>query len=638
MALEKARVQLLNPESGAVLAEVDVLTSASVVAYINDKATVNDCGNIPAGTTFTEDEEKSVKDVLDAILYPDIAPVINYITDHDGEQITQNKTYYIERFKDVQQFEVSSLIKAGSEENIIITFKRFNMQTGSVDIRESTIKVQPGSTYLYTAQVDRFMFDMKYQIVVSDGKSSVSSPMIGYTFIYPVYVGYCDLTMVLSNDGTIIDSDKAGSYFSTLIRNKSKLIQKRLVPIQDIEGITVHDPLYHDVTGNPCIIYPNTWNKVLGITDTNEDDITGSFLYNSMVPVSTDPTVAANIQYSVFINRNKYSVQLAAAGEIVYHFEEGYGSLDHIEEGVPSLTGFDVLCNLPVDLRTVVDTHDDLFDIKYPYDGLITFVKDEKTFFRYDSSDPTMPWTPTNQQVFLSVNGQVPSIDVGSWNDITIDIKSGIFYRKYKNIRWEEIGRFAGGSSYVDAYKPDIIYKAGSIVYFNGKFYKSTTDTSSEPGTDNTWEETTIGGGTPGPVGPAGDAATIVVVDTLTGEPGTDAIVENIGDKQNARLVFTIPRGRDGAVGEGSGSVDATLSKQGWAADAKAVGDALDTKVELPKLINGSIDIGSFGQVLVSNGAGGFKWVDFDAMVNDYMTKYVDDNTIHKDDLNLEHS
>lgn len=629
MALEKARVQLLNPESGAVLAEVDVLTSASVVAYINDKPTVNDYHNIPAGTTFTESEEKSVKDVLDAILYPDISPSIEYITDHDGEQITENKTFYIERFKDIKQFEVSSLIKAGSEDNITITFKRFNMQTGSVDIKDSTVNVQPGSTYLYTAIIDRFMFDTKYQVIVSDGKNTVSSPMISYTFIYPVYVGYCDISQVLSDDGIIIDSEKAGSYFSTLIRNKSKLLQKNLVPIQDIHGITVHDPLYHDTMAHPCIIYPNTWNKILGITDTNEDDITGSFLYNAMVPISTDPSVAANIQYSVFINRNSYNVQLAAVGEITYHFEEGYGSLDHIEEGVPSLTGFDVLCNLPVDLRTVVDTHDDLYTIRYPYNGLVTFVKEEKTFFKYDDTDPSgILWHPTNQQVFLSVNGEVPSIDIGSWNDINIDIKSGIFYRKYKNIRWEEIGRFVNSGSFVDTYKPGINYSTGSTIYFNGKYYISKTDTSSEPGIDDTWEETTVGGGIPGPVGPAGDAATITVVKTLTSAPGTDAQVENIGDEQNARLVFTIPRGEDGIGGGESASVDKTLSKEGWAADAKTTGDALASKVELPRLANGNVDIGSVGQVLISDGAGGFRWVDFNAIMNDYMARYVEEHAI----------
>lgn len=34
MALEKARVQLLDPNTGKVIAEVDVLTSAPVVSYV----------------------------------------------------------------------------------------------------------------------------------------------------------------------------------------------------------------------------------------------------------------------------------------------------------------------------------------------------------------------------------------------------------------------------------------------------------------------------------------------------------------------------------------------------------------------------------------------------------------------------
>ena len=68
MALEKARVQLLDPNTGAVIAEVDVLTSAPVVAYVNNNTTVRDFRGIPAGTSFTEESETSVQDVLDLSL------------------------------------------------------------------------------------------------------------------------------------------------------------------------------------------------------------------------------------------------------------------------------------------------------------------------------------------------------------------------------------------------------------------------------------------------------------------------------------------------------------------------------------------------------------------------------------------
>lgn len=65
--------------------------------------------------------------------------------------------------------------------------------------------------------------------------------------------------------------------------------------------------------------------------------------------------------------------------------------------------------------------------------------------------------------------------------------------------------------------------------------------------------------GDPGEQGPAGESATVTVGETVTGEPGTDAKVENIGTEQNAILKFTIPKGEKGDPGEGGGGGTASL-------------------------------------------------------------------------------
>lgn len=51
------------------------------------------------------------------------------------------------------------------------------------------------------------------------------------------------------------------------------------------------------------------------------------------------------------------------------------------------------------------------------------------------------------------------------------------------------------------------------------------------------------------PEGPAGKAATIKVGETITGDPGTQAAVENTGTENAAVLRFTIPRGAVGPTG-----------------------------------------------------------------------------------------
>lgn len=53
----------------------------------------------------------------------------------------------------------------------------------------------------------------------------------------------------------------------------------------------------------------------------------------------------------------------------------------------------------------------------------------------------------------------------------------------------------------------------------------------------------------PGPQGPAGQAATITVGSTLTGAPGTQAVVSNSGTTSNAVLNFIIPEGQPGSIG-----------------------------------------------------------------------------------------
>jgi hypothetical protein len=55
--------------------------------------------------------------------------------------------------------------------------------------------------------------------------------------------------------------------------------------------------------------------------------------------------------------------------------------------------------------------------------------------------------------------------------------------------------------------------------------------------------------GSQGDQGVPGEAATVTVGSTTTGNPGTDADVTNSGDSQNAVLNFTIPRGDTGSPG-----------------------------------------------------------------------------------------
>ena len=67
--------------------------------------------------------------------------------------------------------------------------------------------------------------------------------------------------------------------------------------------------------------------------------------------------------------------------------------------------------------------------------------------------------------------------------------------------------------------------------------------------------------GETGATGPAGKTATITVQNTITGSPGTDAQVQNLGRDDAAELVFVIPSGVTGPAGPGNlGGIQAQLS------------------------------------------------------------------------------
>lgn len=111
---------------------------------------------------------------------------------------------------------------------------------------------------------------------------------------------------------------------------------------------------------------------------------------------------------------------------------------------------------------------------------------------------------------------------------------------------------------------------------------------------DGTISFTNDGGlSNPSPVNIKGDAATITIGTVATGEPGTDAAVSNTGTVNDAVLTFTIPRGANPEM-----RFDNTWLQ--W---------KLNTDTEWQNLANINLPSGGqAGQVLTSDGAGGYTW------------------------------
>ena len=77
-----------------------------------------------------------------------------------------------------------------------------------------------------------------------------------------------------------------------------------------------------------------------------------------------------------------------------------------------------------------------------------------------------------------------------------------------------------------------------------------------------------------GPKGDKGDAATVTVGETVTGDAGTQASVENTGDASAAVLKFTVPKGDKGDKGDtGEQGPKGETGEQGPKGDPGEKGD-----------------------------------------------------------------
>jgi phage baseplate assembly protein W len=114
---------------------------------------------------------------------------------------------------------------------------------------------------------------------------------------------------------------------------------------------------------------------------------------------------------------------------------------------------------------------------------------------------------------------------------------------------------------------PTPISILASIIHPNGQFTGRITGVQGQPGL----------------------AATITVGDTITGLPGTDAKVRNLGDATNAIFEFTIPRGDQGVNAYTETLEDFVLP---------ALGESIDVALDDPSWI-------AIGQIVVVEGDAG---------------------------------
>lgn len=146
------------------------------MSYSNDTPMVSAHGGIPAGTTF---DNVPIKKVLDDILYPYTKPVVSFAANPGGG--------IKEKGAVLENIALTATITKKSED-----IKKVEFLNGSAVLHTVSVPKAGGGKESYTWP-GPLNTDVTLKARVTDAKdSTVDSNTIGYTFVYPIYIGALD--------------------------------------------------------------------------------------------------------------------------------------------------------------------------------------------------------------------------------------------------------------------------------------------------------------------------------------------------------------------------------------------------------------------------------------------------------------
>jgi hypothetical protein len=213
-----------------------------------------------------------------------------------------------------------------------------------------------------------------------------------------------------------------------------------------LEGFSIYqDIIEEDHCLCPFILVPLKWHSLYRIEDINGMDITKFFKRNNNILLQTSTNNTDYEGYKIYISKQPTDSKAKTRylRDITYHFAYDLDWKDLESEGEQSevLTGFDVLTHSPIDSRFVKESYDDLAYIRKPYEGLIVYIKNIKTYYKYNG----YAWEVTNNMTRF-YSGK-PSDTMGGKMDISIDIATGDIYQKNNSNVWELKGNMRTGVS-----------------------------------------------------------------------------------------------------------------------------------------------------------------------------------------------
>lgn len=234
---------------------------------------------------------------------------------------------------------------------------------------------------------------------------------------------------------------------------------------------------------------------------------------------------------------------------------------DTTSMGTQIIAPFKPSGNFPLDIRTVVETVDDLSLIENPYDGLIVYVKELNTFYKYHNNEYEISLNKIH-----SISG-TPTKSLGGIGDWALTDTGSLYHKELTNsgdIIWISKAIMGGGSSGPGG-SLTIMHSFDSIESLNGNIHNAKDDdlaiiNSSDSNNGALFRKTTVNGtsswilianitGPKGDKGEAGPSATMKINKVTTGEPDSEVTIENVGTDTELSLNISIPRGQRGLEG-----------------------------------------------------------------------------------------
>ena len=484
--LTKVRIELLDESTGNPITEVDAITSSKTILYTNPNPIPMDIGSLPKGTTFNS---TPLSTILDGVLYAYTKPTITQIWLDNGDlpdNVIKNETIVKERHQTVSSFHYTVNVENGTASVLSCILKVYK-DDGTVDQQTAQLNSEVGKSYNFTFTVPDLIMNSTIEVTISDGTSNVIGPYIKYKFVDPIYIGFAS-SDILTDYGELIPDniDDIIIYFEGLIENpETGYFDTRHVDISDQYASCYEVDFDHKQRLHPFILIPTYWGNALAILDPNRLNITKSYSLISGVNLNIYGNEV--VSYLLYVYRGTFDIDSDYVSGIKYCFTQPtdgtkYPNLSETSgKGIPISATFDVQYEVPIDSRFVVQTYADLLGIMFPYNGLLTYVEEIDTFFRYKRGS----WFPTSTRIYVIEDTSVLTEEMGGWDDVAICTNGTIYRKRYNNV-WEEWGTIAGSGGgggtplypylrFNEEYDPDKLYQNTTnvvdLVYYDGSTY-----------------------------------------------------------------------------------------------------------------------------------------------------------------------